>query len=113
MARINYYEFPNGIDAHTRYLNGALSLGGDCRLAIDDCRNCKECPEGWSECKYFHCHEAGNIIGGITVTEAKRLLKEFGGIAWTDHIERDGGHFETTEITLKGNNSKFKYNRHL
>ena len=43
----------------------------------------------------------------------KKLLKQYGGIAWTDHIDRDGGLFEVTEIKLKGNNSKFRYNRHL
>lgn len=48
-----------------------------------------------------------------TVKEAKRLLKEKGGFAWTSHYDRDGGLFETSKITLKGNNSKFKYNNHL
>ncbi len=47
------------------------------------------------------------------VTEAKRLLKEQGGEAWIEHCDREGGCFETTEIELSGNNSHFKYNRHL
>ena len=50
---------------------------------------------------------------GISVTYAKKLLKEKGGRAWTEHIDRDGGCFEVTQIQLKGNNSKFKYNHHL
>ena len=50
---------------------------------------------------------------GITVTYAKKLLKEKGGHAWTEHIDRDGSCFEVTEIKLQGNNSRFKYNRHL
>lgn len=50
---------------------------------------------------------------GISIRHAKELLKEKGGTAWTDHCERDGGVFETTEITLNGNNSHFKYNHHL
>lgn len=29
------------------------------------------------------------------------------------HSERDGSCFEVTDITLTGNNSKFKYNHHL
>ncbi len=54
-----------------------------------------------------------DMIGGITVTRAKQLLRKYGGSAWTEHYDRDGGLFETTPITLAGNNSKFKYNRHL
>ena len=49
----------------------------------------------------------------VSITEAKRLLKTQGGYAWTEHYERDGCLFEVTDIKLKGNNSKFKYNRHL
>ena len=49
----------------------------------------------------------------VSISNAKRLLKEEGGFAWTDHIDRDGGLFETSDIKPKGNNSKFKYNRHL
>ena len=41
------------------------------------------------------------------------LLKQYGGSAWTEHCERDGGCFEVTEIKLKGNNSRFRYNHHL
>ena len=48
-----------------------------------------------------------------SVKWAKKLLKQYGGFAWTDHIERDGSVFEVTEIKLKGNNSKFTYNHHL
>lgn len=50
---------------------------------------------------------------GISVTHAKQLLRERGGKAWTEHCERDGGVFEVTPIKLGGNNSRFKYNRHL
>ena len=50
---------------------------------------------------------------GFSITTAKQLLKEKGGCAWTEHIDRDGCCFETSEIKLKGNNSQFKYNHHL
>lgn len=53
------------------------------------------------------------IISGISISGAKKLLKLYGGRAWTNHIDRDGCCFETTEIKLKGNNSRFKYNHHL
>lgn len=49
----------------------------------------------------------------VSIREAKRLLKEKGGNAWTEHYERDGTLFDTTEIKLEGNNSTFTYNRHL
>ncbi len=26
--RINYYRFPEGVDPHTRYINGAINKGG-------------------------------------------------------------------------------------
>lgn len=113
MGRINYYEFPKGVDPHTRYTNGAMHLSGECALNIENCLGCGICKYGWSECEHFKATDAEYQVGGITVTEAKRLLKAFGGIAWTNHCERDGGCFETTAITLKGNNSKFKYNHHL
>ncbi len=48
-----------------------------------------------------------------TVSAAKKLIKKYGGFAWTEHIDRDGGCFEVTEVKLSGNNSCFKYNRHL
>ena len=48
-----------------------------------------------------------------SVSWAKQMLKQYGGSAWTEHIDRDGGCFEVTEIKLKGNNSRFKYNHHL
>lgn len=61
----------------------------------------------------YNCTESDRVLGGMSVTSAKKLLKQFGGAAWTDHCDRDGGVFETTDITIKGNNSKFKYNHHL
>lgn len=53
------------------------------------------------------------VVDYCTITTAKKMLKKYGGTAWTDHFERDGGFFESTPITLKGNNSKHKYNQHL
>jgi len=111
--RLNYYEFPETVDAHTRYENGALHTEGHCQEGRDDCRGCTIFNGWWDECPNFKATQAEYLVGGIKVSEAKRLLKEFGGAAWTEHCERDGGVFEVTDITLKGNNSKFKYNHHL
>jgi len=52
-------------------------------------------------------------IGGISVTFVKMMIKKYGGTGITYHIDRDGSIFETSEIRLKGNNSKHKYNQHL
>ena len=49
----------------------------------------------------------------ISISGAKKLLKEQGGTAWTEHYDRNGAMFDLTVIELKKNNSKFKYNRHL
>lgn len=48
-----------------------------------------------------------------SILYAKKMLKEKGGSAWTEHYDRDGGLFEVSKIEVKGNNSKFKYNQHL
>ena len=54
-----------------------------------------------------------DTLKGLSVKHVKQLLKKYGGYGWTEHCDRDGCVFETTDITIKGNNSKFKYNRHL
>lgn len=61
----------------------------------------------------FSVEPEDRYIGAIRVTEVKRLLKKYGGEGFTRHFERDGGLFEVSMITLKGNNSRFKYNHHL
>ena len=111
--RLNYYEFPDGIDAHTRYMNGALNKDGHCSIGRTTCRGCELCEGGWSECEHFHCDDAESLVVGCTVTAAKRLLREFGGEAWTEHCDRSGGCFEVSPIQMDKNNSRFKYNRHL
>lgn len=111
--RINYYRFPEGVDPHTRYINGAVNLKGSCDTGRQNCRGCTICEEGWTECERWHCVESEMTVDGCTVTAAKKLLREFGGSAWTEHCDRSGGCFEVTPIELRKNNSRFKYNHHL
>ena len=111
--RLNYYRFPEGVDPHVRYTNGATERSGHCTLGYRSSRDCEVCADGCSECGKYHCDDAEEIVYGCTVTFAKKLLRKFGGSAWTEHCERDGGCFEVTPITLDGNNSRFKYNHHL
>ena len=124
MARLHYYQFPDGVSPQTRWEHGAEHIGdGGCALGHDhDCRECwhwmdsrdgEGCSGRWAHCYNATVADAEDTISGITITRAAELLKKFGGAAWTNHIERDGGVFEVTDITLGGNNSRHKYNRHL
>ena len=62
---------------------------------------------------YWMSEDGDTCEGGVSLTEAKRLLKTRGGCAWTEHYERDGTMFEKTPIKLEGNNSEHGYNHHL
>ena len=55
--------------------------------------------------KFFNCDGQKDEKG--------RTLLQYGGTGWTEHIDRDGSCFEVSEIKLTGNNSYFKYNKHL
>ena len=118
--RLNYYQFPEGVDAHTRWQNGADVINATCEPNPEFQGGV--CPYYNGEpslrpmcrdCTHYKVTYAADSVEGITVTAAKKLLRQFGGSAWTAHIDRDGGCFETTDIRLVGNNSKFKYNQHL
>lgn len=102
--RLHYYRFPEDTDQMTRFNEG-------CAVIL---KNGNEIhPETIPEDKWPLIERINDTLGGITITAAKKLLKKYGGSAWTEHIERDGGVFEVTDITLNVNNSRFKYNRHL
>lgn len=47
------------------------------------------------------------------VRTAKKFLKAYGGVAFTEHYDQDGGLFETSEIHPKGNNSTVHYQNAL
>ena len=124
MARLHYYEFPEGVPADIREANGADGLSYTCtadpqRYADPDNHNpSKDCPHrdgvrGCINCSKLKCTEAGHEVGGISITGAKELLAKFGGHAYTRHIDRDGSCFEVTPILPKKNNSRHKYNVHL
>ena len=49
----------------------------------------------------------------VSVSVAKKLIKQQGGSAWTETYERDGGLCDVREIKLTGNNSNIKMNHHL
>ena len=113
--RLHYYRFPEDIDPNTRAEHGCGTTSG-CVLnpELDLNEAGWKCERGWCyECEHNQIKDVDDTISGISITRAKQLLKEFGGSAWTCHIDRDGGCFETSEIKLKGNNGKFKYNVHL
>lgn len=102
--RLNYYEFPENTPENILLENGCavIKTNGD-----------EIYPEFIPEDKRYLVDHIDRTLHGVSVSHAKALLKEYGGAAWTEHCERDGGVFEVTEIQLKGNNSNFKYNHHL
>ncbi len=102
--RANYYRFPEGTPESVLLANG-------CAVML---KNGEEIyPDMISEDKRELVDYIEDTIYVGTVTRAKELLKLHGGSAYTEHYERDGGLFEVTEIKLKGNNSRYKYNHHL
>lgn len=102
--RINYYEFPEGTPENVLLENGCAVILNDGSEIYTD-----SIPDD----KRNLVSRIDRVLGGVSITAAKKLIKQYGGIGWTYHCERDGGVFETSEITFKGNNSRFKYNRHL
>ena len=122
MARFHYYEFPESVPANERAANGAYALTNFCTAAPERYATwnnpSKDCPykdgfRGCFDCSKLECTEAEYVVHGISVTRAKKLLKIFGGHAYTRHVDRDGCCFEVTQIALGKNNSRHKYNRHL
>ena len=113
--RLNYYRFPETVSPEIRAELGCAVTDG-CKLDMTE-----DLEKIGYHCVLGECFNCPNIcvkdvddtLSGISVTRAKQLLKEFGGSAWTYHLDRDGGVFETSEIKLAGNNSRFNYNRHL
>lgn len=104
--RINYYRFPEDMTDEERF-NAYFEM-----LAWNPANDPEEIE--WRKQRALDRGEkAPYELDCIKVSTAKKMLKAYGGIAFTQHFERDGGLFETTEIKLKGNNSRFKYNRHL
>ena len=102
--RLHYYRFPENSDPMTRFHEGCaviLKSGSETH------------PESIPDDKRPLIDHIDDILSGISITHAKKLLRKYGGSAWTEHIDRDGGCFEVTEINLAGNNSRFKYNHHL
>ncbi len=102
--RLHYYRFPEDSDQMIRFEEG-------CAVILKDGSSIY--PSTIPEDKWPLIECIDDTLSGISITHAKQLLKKFGGSAWTEHCDRDGGVFEVSEITLTGNNSRFKYNHHL
>lgn len=102
--RLNYYRFPENSDEQAMLEEG-------CGVVLKNGETIY--PKNIPDDKRDQVDHIDDVVSGISVTHAKQLLKKYGGSAWTEHCDRDGGVFEVTDITLKGNNSRFKYNHHL
>lgn len=101
--RLSYYRFPEGTPEGVRLENG-------CGVVLKSGSTIY--PDSIPAEKRLLVDYVGDTIS-CSVSAAKKLLKQYGGSAWTEHLERDGGCFEVTEIRIAGNNSRFKYNHHL
>lgn len=99
--RISYYAFPRYMTAREQH-----------RILLKEGFNVPNTapPEDFIDEAIFGCI---GVEHQCSIRTAKAMLKKYGGYAWIEHYERDGGLMETSEITLNGNNSRFKYNRHL
>ncbi len=100
--RITYYYFPDSMSVRDRVLATKQILEGKTDIT--------EVPEDIED---EVLDRNFPIKVDITITMAKRMIKRYGGHAFTQHFDRNGGLFETTEVIIKGNNSIHKYNRHL
>lgn len=103
MARISYYRFPENTEE-------AILLRNGCAVVLKD--GTEIFPESIPEDKRPLVDHIESTVS-CSVSWAKKMLKQYGGCGWTEHIERDGGCFDVTPITLTGNNSRFVYNHHL
>ena len=114
--RINYYQFPENVDPDIRYRHGTSMHHAICTMGMspEQSNRCVHKPEtGCRDCRYYKVTDSGLTVEGASITTVKKLLKEFGGIGWTEHCDRSGGVFEATPIHLKGNHSNVVYNHHL
>ena len=121
--RLNYYEFPDGMSEevlkeYCEIKTCYFFYEGE-RKTIDEMLNVLT-EDGTDPMKALDIMDKlpkeviyEKLVAGCSITFAKQLLKLYGGKAWTEHYERDGGCFEVTPIRIKGNNSRAKYNHHL
>ena len=108
--RINYYEFPDSMTDHERFVAGAANISGSCRLSLNG-SSCKGCPVyeeirktemfDFHLCEHFHSDQSEWKLNGVKASFAKEMLKKYGGTAYTYYCGKDGV-FEVTEIKLKG-----------
>lgn len=102
--RLSFYRFPDNSKEEDRLAAGCeifLKNGGTVHADTIPIEHRDE------------VDSVGFITGPWNINVIKSYMKKFGGSGYTEHYERDGSLFEVTEIELKGNNSKFKYSRHL
>ncbi len=104
--RLTYYRFPEDTPESVLLSNG-------CGVILKNGDEFFPSPAIIPEDKRPLVDHINATLSGISVKTAKNLMKQYGGYGWTAHIDRDGCVFETTPVQLKGNNSRFKYNRHL
>ncbi len=101
--RITYYRFPKEMPIR------------DCYMAWMEGEEDFETPPAWLTDDEVENEWPRQRV--TNVRKAKKFLRKFGGVAFTEHIDRDGGCFEVTPIEAERSNKGIaygaKYNRHL
>ena len=101
--RLHYYKFPENTPEETLLKNG-------CCIVL---KNGNEVYKEHIPQEHRDEVDHVDLVVSGTISYVKSMIKKYGGTGWTEHIDRDGSCFEVSEIKLSGNNSYFKYNKHL
>ncbi|MDR0920641.1 MAG: hypothetical protein LBM93_15545 [Oscillospiraceae bacterium] len=116
--KLNYYQFPDTVDEQTRADLGCMVLY-ETHCSEEETESCYRLhpTEEWrgEPKKLWNCvscdkcvTSVGNNLGGLTITEVKKLMKKYGGCGYTTHADRDGSIQEYTDITLGNNRKSYK-----
>ena len=121
MRKIHYYVFPEGVPGNVRFANGAEGMNYSCTVDPERFAKLDNPSEGCphrdgskvcGDCSNIICAVAHDGLGGISIAQAKELLTEFGGHAYTRRITRDGDAFDVRPIKFgKGASGRVKRTR--
>lgn len=102
--RLSFYRFPDTTPEDLRVKEGCEIF-----LKNGNTTYAERIPEEHRD----EVSSIGYIAGPWNISVIKKYMKIYGGSGYTEHYDRSGSLFGISEITLTGNNSQFKYNRHL
>lgn len=104
--RLLYYTFPDNTPEE-------VLLEWGCEVFRKDGSSWYPDPEDMTDDERAQIDHIDHTISCSRITTIKRLMRQYDGHGWTEHVDRSGSVFEVSDIKLEGNNSRFKYNHHL